>query len=623
MQSNRISDSPSSAARPKTPSLSEIVCGPCSLSRIYSRGTFHCSICKEIFCHNCSKLHRMKEWSQNHTIILLEKANSQQLKAISSQQTSKTRQESSRRPQRWNRRAPLNEGFESKSKYLNALASNHDHETEDLENENYCPDHQVVFCERCKDSHTGCKKVISVASLAEKILSKGDLSQVISDFKKFVKFSDIMVEDRLYHERQIDSQRREIMPAIQTMRNQYGQRVNSEVSVLENEVNNKMEQNVNKIHSHIEKCKRVKYMVQSDLDNLLSVVDKNAPGPIVKTYNRLKTKCPIFEKYLKELYNDANYISYQFVPNEEILSLPNIVSSIGTLKEINGSSRLPPFLSVDNVTPLSERSLYYRRNGDIRLFGLGILGKGGITSMRCTANGYIVAVARSTCEFRVFTSRGWTVAHLVLSSLPWDFAMVSENEAFVTLPGDKKLVNLNIDFKMRKVRQIREISLSEACWGLTEFKGRLIGTFSPFEADPHLKVITRDGITERKIEISDSPVTFRAPQYVLYHEDRVHISDNYSHALITTDLEGHTMFAFKSPEFENPAGMAVDYQGNLYVCGKTSHNVLQISQDGEVREILTQDECSFRPCSVSLLSDGCALLVASADSNILQTYQFE
>jgi sugar lactone lactonase YvrE len=135
--------------------------------------------------------------------------------------------------------------------------------------------------------------------------------------------------------------------------------------------------------------------------------------------------------------------------------------------------------------------------------------------------------------------------------------------------------------------------------------------------------MTCDGTTERRIEVSESPVVFRAPQYVLYHEDRVHISDNYSHALIIIDLEGHAIFAFKSPEFENPAGMTVDHQGNLYVCGKTSHNVLQISRDGEVREILAQDECSFRPCSVSFMSDGCGVLVASADSNILQTFQFE
>ncbi|XP_061189994.1 uncharacterized protein LOC133197795 [Saccostrea echinata] len=618
MLTQGIPTSDSSPVRPRTPALSEFVCGPCSFSRIYSRGTFYCPVCKELFCHNCAKLHRMKEWSQNHAIVLLDKANSKQLKAIASQKISKSERESSQRPQRWGRRAPLNEGFESKSKYLNALASNHDHETEDLENELYCPEHDVVFCLRCKDPHSECKGTVPIVSLAKKI----EIAQVISNYKRCVKFADIMLEDRLEQKKQVESQRSEIIPNIQSMKNHFGNMISKKATVIENEVSIKIEQNIKKIHQHMEKCKRVKYMAQSDLDSLLSTVERAVPGPIVKVYLRLKVKYSVFEKYLRELYNDTEYVSYQFVPNEEIMTLPNIISSIGTLKETKSSSKLPPFMSVDNVKPFKERSLTYRKNGDIRLFGLGVLGKGGITSMRCTAN-YIMAVARSTCEFRVFTLRGWTFAHLTLSSLPWDFTMISEKEAIVSLPGDKKLVTLTIDFTLRRVTQTREIILDEACWGLTEFKGKLIGTFLPFELDAHLRVMTYDGTMERKIEIQDSPVAFRAPQYVLYHEDKVYISDSYSHALIIIDLDGHVTFAFKVAEFENPAGMTVDDQGNVYVCGKTSHNVFQISREGEIREILSQEDCPSRPCCIGLLGDGSTLLVGYSNSNVLKSFQFK
>lgn len=608
-----------SGDRPKTPALSEFVCGPCSLSRVYARSTVFCSVCKELFCFNCSKLHRMKEWSQNHAIVILDNASSQQLKNIASQQCSRL----SQRPNRWARRAPLNEGFESKSKYLNALATNHDHETDDLENERYCPEHQLIYCSKCKDSHRECKKTLSIASLADKILKKGEISQVISEYRKFIKFSEIMVNDRLNQIKQIESQRNDIFPTIHSMKNQFGLMVTDKVQIIENEVNEKIESNVKNIRLYMEKCKRAKYLAQSDLDSFLSVIDKKVPGPIVKSFFRLRTKYPIYEKYLKDLYNDTEYTSFQFVPNEEVLSLPSIVTSVGIIKESKSSSALPPFMSTDNVKPFDQRSLFHRKHGDIRLFGLGVLGKGGITSIKCTANEYVMAVARSTCEFRVFTSRGWTVARWELSSLPWDFTIISENEVVVTLPGEKKLVTLKVDFTLRKVTLVKETTLTEACWSVTECKGNLIGTFAPFESDAHLKVMTLDGITERKIVITDCPVPFRAPQYVLYHGDRVFISDTFSHALIAVDLQGHVTFAFRSAEFENPAGLCVDYQGNVYVCGKTSRNVFQVTKENEVREILSPSECSSRPSCVSLSGDGSTLLLASTDSNVIKTFQMK
>ncbi|XP_022344502.2 uncharacterized protein LOC111137352 [Crassostrea virginica] len=623
MYSEKSSGPAVPADKPQTPALSDFVCGPCSSSRVYSRGTIFCFLCKELFCHNCSKLHRMKEWSQNHTIVILDNASSETLKTILSQQFHRSQQDLSQRPNRWSRRAPLNEGFESKSKYLNALANNHDHETEDLDNERYCTEHQVVFCSKCKDTHSECKKTTSVVSLADKLLKRGDISQIISEYKNFIRFSDIMVCDRLNQEKQLESQRNEIFPTIQSMKNQFGQMINGKVTNIENEINEKMDKFTKSIRLYIEKCKRAKLLAQSDLDSLLAVSDKRVSGPIVKTYFRLKTKYPIYEKYLRDLYSETEFISLQFVPNEEILNLPNIVTSVGTLKERHCSSTLPPFMSVDNIRPFSERSLSYRKHGDIRLFGLGILGKGGITSVKCTTGGYIMAVARSTCEFRVFTARGWTVAHRTFSSLPWDFTFISENDVVVTLPGDKKLVTLNVDLTLRKIIQVKEVSLPEACWAVTECNGKLIGTFAPYEPNVHLKVMTLDGTPEKVIEISDSPVPFRAPQNLLYHRDKLYISDTYSHALIVTDLDGHVTFAFKSAEFENPAGITVDHQGNIYVCGKASRNVFQISGQGEVREILSPNECASRPSCVSLCGNGSILLLAFTDSNVIKSFQFK
>lgn len=55
---------------------------------------------------------------------------------------------------------------------------------------------------------------------------------------------------------------------------------------------------------------------------------------------------------------------------------------------------------------------------------------------------------------------------------------------------------------------------------------------------------------------------------------------------------------------QNASGVAVDREGNVYVCGQASNNVVQVSPDGsKVRELLTSEDGINNPTDISLCGD--------------------
>ena len=76
---------------------------------------------------------------------------------------------------------------------------------------------------------------------------------------------------------------------------------------------------------------------------------------------------------------------------------------------------------------------------------------------------------------------------------------------------------------------------------------------------------------------------------IMYHDDYVATSGNKlyytnvsTHAVTCCDLHGATQWEFKDNRvLQYPTGISVDNDGNLYVVGFISHNVVVISRDGQ------------------------------------------
>jgi WD40 repeat protein len=92
----------------------------------------------------------------------------------------------------------------------------------------------------------------------------------------------------------------------------------------------------------------------------------------------------------------------------------------------------------------------------------------------------------------------------------------------------------------------------------------------------------------KKISLSDNSVSviinrdMTAVYYVATSEDKLYYTNTKNHTVTCCDLHGTTQWEFKGERrLQGPRGISLDNDGNVYVVGYESNNVVAISPDGQ------------------------------------------
>jgi DNA-binding beta-propeller fold protein YncE len=80
--------------------------------------------------------------------------------------------------------------------------------------------------------------------------------------------------------------------------------------------------------------------------------------------------------------------------------------------------------------------------------------------------------------------------------------------------------------------------------------------------------------------------------YVATTGDKLYYTNCFSHTVTCCDLHGTTQWKFNDEQvLQGPRGITVDNDGNVYVAGRSSNNVVVISPDGKRhRQLLSSKE---------------------------------
>lgn len=105
--------------------------------------------------------------------------------------------------------------------------------------------------------------------------------------------------------------------------------------------------------------------------------------------------------------------------------------------------------------------------------------------------------------------------------------------------------------------------------------------------------------------------------YVASFGDKLYYTNFFTHTVICCDLLGKAQWEFKNQNVLNcPLGISVDNDGNVYVVGYMSDNVVVISSDGQQhRELLSNKDCLYRPSVLHYDRSTNKLLVANQSGN--------
>ncbi|KAH3806286.1 hypothetical protein DPMN_134605 [Dreissena polymorpha] len=102
--------------------------------------------------------------------------------------------------------------------------------------------------------------------------------------------------------------------------------------------------------------------------------------------------------------------------------------------------------------------------------------------------------------------------------------------------------------------------------------------------------------------------------------DRLYIISRYWHdKLLTLARDGTLLATFTDPALENPWGLHVTPAGQVLVCGRLSHTVLQVGLEGKSKlaNLATHQDGVRYPWSVCYSSTTSSIIVGQWGDNIL------
>ncbi|XP_021377859.1 uncharacterized protein LOC110465967 [Mizuhopecten yessoensis] len=214
-------------------------------------------------------------------------------------------------------------------------------------------------------------------------------------------------------------------------------------------------------------------------------------------------------------------------------------------------------------------------------------------------------------KLKLFTDKGQYLDELTIRGDPCDLCLVNNNTVAVavTSPGGVRVVKV----EGSKLSLSSEINMPNGkdCFGITHTDGRfIVGTDGE-----DVYSVTQDGATE-----------------LLYKYNYI------CHCLTHDPVKGDTLVSvsnikrhtdvMKVGVVRDVTGIDVDREGNIYVCGYSSHNVVQMSGDGtHVRELLTSSDEMEHPWAIAVRDDTFVVTSCnpwkskSADNNCIRVFQ--
>jgi hypothetical protein len=192
-------------------------------------------------------------------------------------------------------------------------------------------------------------------------------------------------------------------------------------------------------------------------------------------------------------------------------------------------------------------------------------------------------------------------------SATYDTVYIKDNNSVAVSSGGggKRCITI-IDIESKEVKTI--ISMATDIYGMA-VRGRTIYFCAE---DKGLKMLNLSDQSVSDI-ISSS---MHGDDYVATSGDKLYYTNVSTHAVTCCDLHGTTQWEFKDDRvLRYPTGISVDNDGNLFVVGFISHNVVVFSPDGQRhRQLLSSKDGMSYPFVLDYDKSTNRLLVVNQSS---------
>lgn len=483
----------------------------------------------------------------------------------------------------------------------------------------YCADHMLIGCNRCIfKEHRRCDVVMTSQEYCEKEKKKNNLSlhDMDKSLEKAFDCIKLMTEACDARDGSLKQNQDVCLKSISAHRQQINAYLDTQQGEITQELISKHKAAKAQVDVFRQICNRLGCAIQSTIEGTKAADQRGDHTGMIQLFHRGQI----------EIGACNNLIDYM---SSKPVCLKHEIDTKLTTMDQSGplclgriiAEKQPCALScgvefVENKTMLS-----YRRVKKLRQFVIRIpsdrdeCGGHGVLLM---VNGNVVVSDYNNQKLKLFSLEGQCLNELEINGYPRDMTLIDENTLAVTVSSSKDgiyIVKVQAS-ALNFVNVIKASGIEKYC-GVTFTDGK-INVTTPDD----IYTVTMEGETEKV-------GTFPAPSFHLacsQNSKQIFASlrnTNVDEVVITEIYAGVQTSVLPAGMVKDALGIDFDREGNMYVCGIVSKNIVQLSPYGtRIRQLLTSEDGIGSPRAISVCGDKFVVTSQSSQScNDINVYQ--
>ncbi|XP_021351776.1 uncharacterized protein LOC110449321 [Mizuhopecten yessoensis] len=435
-----------------------------------------------------------------------------------------------------------------------------------------CLDHAGIECYKCVIAdHRQCLKVVPVLEYATEIREKDQVTDTLSDLARGSQDMTSLEEAFKVHTEMMKDNEAAVKQELDDMLKLFldiKQKVETDLS-------KKTKENVVKHQDKVDECESLGKSMTNTNAAIKAVLSEGNEVHLVshmlKAQAEIRTCKQLCHHILTSWFTER--LSLNITP-----SLKSLQCTMGSPTEcIDSSKEHPPMPTLNLCRPLYGRTAKLMSTFQISAKA------SRITDSIFLDSGHLFLVDYIHKCLLLYNDKGARVDTMTLNAVPLCCCLLDERVAVTIVEPTRNIYLLQI--KDETITRVHQIDLQVMPYGITVIDENMIVT-CPDEVPCRILSVTEDGRSEQLLTVEG-----RQTRMTSRGKD-VFISDMYSkigqNGIRYMSLDTRVCQTIKSDTVAGPRGLEFDMEGNLYVCGRGSGNVVQISKDmQQCRDILS------------------------------------
>ncbi|XP_021378638.1 uncharacterized protein LOC110466461 [Mizuhopecten yessoensis] len=454
----------------------------------------------------------------------------------------------------------------------------------------YCEDHQILGCSRCITiDHRRCEVVTTTQEYCDKLKKESRLDDLKTSLKKTTEAIELLIKEFGEQLQTLLEDQDTGLKSLADLRQRIDTRLDAMQKNSTDELIATYKEEKDNLEMSMQKCERLMFSIQNTIESSGTAIQKNDSVDTILLFQRGQAEVKSYEDLITEMRKKFTTVRIKHSVDPNLLTLDkDIPLSMGKIKiekNLNSLSGPKSPLLKCGVTEVSKFCikcpsdvLYCHAPGVVYL-----------------PDDHIVVGDYNNKKIKLFTVSGKCEDVMKVSGKPHDMCLLDDNTVAVA-NFDAPVIYV-IKVESSKLSLMSEIKLSQNItpWGITT-----TGDGFTVSSRGVLYNVQQNGNTQH-IQTCSSQCYHLVSDPRTLHLYGSQPTSTSGRVAVFRLSDGTRTDVATVGILKEAFGVDVDGEGNVYVCGRVSNNVVQMSEDGDhVRELLTSSDGVVSPRAISV-----------------------